>query len=137
MEGNLKVMECTILHLRVRWNSLSTASWRHLEEISWNVLIPEFFISNFFYTFPQLKNEVFWHYSYKVCCSRSSTASWRHLEEVLLLYKDLLFHANHFFGKTWKVTWKLWSAQFCILECAGTACQLLLEGIWRKYHEMS
>ena len=26
LEGNLKDMECTILHFRVRWNSLSTAS---------------------------------------------------------------------------------------------------------------
>ena len=33
LKGNLKDRECVILHCGGRWNSLSTASWRHLEEV--------------------------------------------------------------------------------------------------------
>ena len=38
MKGNLEERSCLILHSRVCWNSSSTASWRHLLEISWIVL---------------------------------------------------------------------------------------------------
>ena len=73
----------------------------------------------------------------QVCCRSLSTASWRHLEEVFRLDTYLLFNLKCVFGRTWKVTWKRGYVWFCIPECAATARQLLLGGIWRNYHVLS
>ena len=92
LKTNLKHRECVFFHFGVCWNSLSTASWMHLQEISWIVQKRKFFSPLFFHTFHQLTNEVNWHSCWKVCCSSLSNASWRHLEDDLLSDIDLLFH---------------------------------------------
>ena len=62
------------------------------------------FSSQDFLTFPQLKNGVYWHWFWRVCCSSSSTASWRHPEDFLFIGINLLFHHNKVLVTTWKVT---------------------------------
>ena len=47
LQTNLKHRECVIFHFGVCWNSLSTASWRHLQEISWIPQKQKFFLPLF------------------------------------------------------------------------------------------
>ena len=77
-------MLCIFLHSRVCWSSWSTASWRHMAELSWTVLKKEVFTENTI----QLVRKSRWGIimmvalHLKVCDSTLSTASWRHLEGI-------------------------------------------------------
>ena len=51
LKTNLKHRECVFFHFGVCWNSLSTASWIHLQEISWIVQKWKFFSPLFFILF--------------------------------------------------------------------------------------
>ena len=76
-------MLCIFSHSRVCWNSWSTASWRHMAELSWTVLKKEVFTENTI----QMVRKSRWGsiimvaLYLKVCCSSLSTASYSSLRE--------------------------------------------------------
>ena len=87
-----------ILMCQVCCSSLSTASWRHLEE----VLLLDIFL--FFIQIVRLGIDMLVTISLKVCWNSLSTAFLRQLGDALLLDAYMLFHPKQFCGRTWKVT---------------------------------
>ena len=131
LKTNLKHRECVFFHFGVCWNSTSTASWMHLQEISWIVQKRKFFSPLFFHTFHQLTNEVNWHQCWKVCCSSSSTASWMHLQEISWIVQKQKFFSPLFFYTFHQLTNEVnWH------QCWKVCCSGLSTASWWHLEEV-